>query len=147
MILTGCHYNTGFVAGNRNPQGVALRFPMYILYRILTAFGMLFLAPYYALRSWRRGEGPRTFHERFGDLPAEIAARAATSATTIWIHAVSVGEVLAAKPHDRRIENLDGIGVTHCQNWLGIRFPHKRPVRAGRIRRGQSEIRVTRAAR
>ena len=59
MIPTGCHYNTGFVARNRNLQGVTLRFPMYILYRILTALGMLFLAPYYALRSWRKGETPR----------------------------------------------------------------------------------------
>ena len=71
---------------------------MYILYRILTAVGMLFLAPYYALRSWRNREGPRTFHERFGGLSPEIAARAATSNANIWIHAVSVGEVLAAKP-------------------------------------------------
>ncbi len=98
MIPTRCHYNTGFVARNRNLQGVALRFPMYILYRILTAVGMLFLAPYYALRSWRKREGPRTFHERFGGLPPEIAARAATSNANFWIHAVSVGEVLAAKP-------------------------------------------------
>lgn len=72
---------------------------MYILYRILTAVGMLFLAPYYALRSWHNREAPRTFRERFGGLPPEIAARVdVSSAATIWIHAVSVGEVLAAKP-------------------------------------------------
>ena len=98
MIPAECHYNTGFAACNRNLRGVTLRFPMYILYRILTALGMLFLAPYYALRSWRSGEGPPTFHERFGGLPAEIVARAAVPTASIWIHAVSVGEVLAAKP-------------------------------------------------
>jgi len=69
---------------------------MYFFYRILTAASMLVLAPYYALRGWRRGERQGALRERLGGLPPEIAARAKTGA--IWIHAVSVGEVLAAKP-------------------------------------------------
>jgi 3-deoxy-D-manno-octulosonic-acid transferase len=89
---------------------------MYFLYRILTAAGMFVLAPYYALRGWRRGEPGSALGERLGRLPREIAARAAAragaadvaSAGPIWIHAVSVGEVLAAKPL------LDG---------LKLRFP------------------------
>jgi 3-deoxy-D-manno-octulosonic-acid transferase len=82
---------------------------MYFFYRILTAIGMLVLAPYYALRGWRRGEPARTLRERFGWLDAEMAARAGACAKqaaeaggstpgAIWIHAVSVGEVLAAAP-------------------------------------------------
>ncbi|MGH9715868.1 MAG: 3-deoxy-D-manno-octulosonic acid transferase [Candidatus Acidiferrales bacterium] len=82
---------------------------MYFFYRILTAIGMLVLAPYYALRGWRRGEPARTLRERFGRLEPDLTARAAASAQTspesgagkagaIWIHAVSVGEVLAAAP-------------------------------------------------
>jgi 3-deoxy-D-manno-octulosonic-acid transferase len=82
---------------------------MYFFYRIFTAMGMLVLAPYYALRGWRRGEPARTLRERFGRLDPELAARAASCAAaspetgerragTIWIHAVSVGEVLAAAP-------------------------------------------------
>ncbi len=82
---------------------------MYFFYRILTAVGMLALAPYYALRGWRRGEPSRTLRERFGQLDPEIARRAAACAQrmsasgeyrpgAIWIHAVSVGEVLAAAP-------------------------------------------------
>jgi len=66
---------------------------------------MIFLAPYYALRGWRRGEPSSTFRERLGGLPKEIVARASTPASSagannapIWIHAVSVGEVLAARP-------------------------------------------------
>ncbi len=70
---------------------------MYFLYRILTAAGMFVLAPYYALRGWRRGEPASALSERLGRLPREIAARAAGGGA-IWIHAVSVGEVLAAKP-------------------------------------------------
>jgi 3-deoxy-D-manno-octulosonic-acid transferase len=77
---------------------------MYFLYRILTAVGMLLLVPYYALRTWSRHQPSRALAERLGSLPPEIAARSAASASEnsaarpIWIHAVSVGEVLAAKP-------------------------------------------------
>ncbi len=78
---------------------------MYFFYRILTAVGMLLLVPYYALRTWSRGEPSRALAERLGSLPPEIASRAAatpsdenSAARPIWIHAVSVGEVLAAKP-------------------------------------------------
>ena len=63
---------------------------------------MIFLAPYYLLRAWRRGESAQAFRQRLGSAPAEIAAKAsqaaASGANAIWIHAVSVGEVLAAKP-------------------------------------------------
>jgi 3-deoxy-D-manno-octulosonic-acid transferase len=74
---------------------------MYFFYRILTAAGMFLLAPYFALRGWRAGEPSRALRERLGSLPPAIAARAAASANNvgpIWIHAVSVGEVLAAQP-------------------------------------------------
>jgi 3-deoxy-D-manno-octulosonic-acid transferase len=76
----------------------ARRLPMYLLYRMLTALGMFAVAPYYAWRGWRRGEPARSLGERFGFLPPEITARASASAGAIWIHAVSVGEVLAAQP-------------------------------------------------
>src|ERR1700677_2627253 len=77
-----------------------LRLPMYFFYRILTAAGMFFLAPYYALRGWRRGESWSALGERLGSVPPEIISRAAdrSGPGAIWIHAVSVGEVLAAKP-------------------------------------------------
>jgi 3-deoxy-D-manno-octulosonic-acid transferase len=75
---------------------------MYFFYRILTAAAMLFLAPYYALRGWRRGEPAQAFRDRLGSLSADIRMRASQAADStsnaIWIHAVSVGEVLAAKP-------------------------------------------------
>jgi len=74
---------------------------MYLLYRIVTAAGMLVLAPYFALRGWRKGEPSGTLRQRLGILPSEISARAAPSgnpAGAVWVHAVSVGEVLAAKP-------------------------------------------------
>ena len=69
---------------------------MYFLYRILTAAGMFLLAPYYALRGWRRGEPLQTLRERFGVLEPGFAAHTSSDSAgkTIWVHAVSVGEFL-----------------------------------------------------
>jgi 3-deoxy-D-manno-octulosonic-acid transferase len=100
----GCHYNTGSARGKASfPASVRDTHGMYFLYRILTAAGMFLLAPYFALRGWRAGEPTRALRERLGSLPPEIAVRAAAAANStnngpIWIHAVSVGEVLAAQP-------------------------------------------------
>lgn len=95
-----CNYNTRLaLRKDLGRQRDARR--MYFLYRTLTAIGMLFLAPYFALRGQRRGEPVSALQERLGIVPREIAARAATASKdggAIWIHAVSVGEVLAAKP-------------------------------------------------
>lgn len=75
---------------------------MYFIYRVLTAVGMLVFAPYFALRGWRRGERRGALRERLGVLPSEISSRVSTSSADrrapVWIHAVSVGEVLAARP-------------------------------------------------
>jgi 3-deoxy-D-manno-octulosonic-acid transferase len=75
---------------------------MYFFYRLLTALSMVVVAPYYAIRGWRRGEPASAVWERLGVLPKEIAARSIAEAKgvdgAIWVHAVSVGEVLAAKP-------------------------------------------------
>ena len=70
---------------------------MLLLYRLLTALAILVLAPYYAIRGWRRGEPLQTLRERLGGLPLEVKAQAAQGGG-IWVHAVSVGEVLAARP-------------------------------------------------
>jgi 3-deoxy-D-manno-octulosonic-acid transferase len=86
-------------AGKGIVAGARFTFRMYFLYIILTAAGLFVLAPYYALRGWRRGEAFRAVRERLGGLPPQAEARAAEGrAGAIWVHAVSVGEVLAAKP-------------------------------------------------
>jgi 3-deoxy-D-manno-octulosonic-acid transferase len=70
---------------------------MYFFYRLITALSMILLAPYYAVRGWRRDE-PTSASERLGNIPPAIASRASAASRPVWIHAVSVGEVLAAKP-------------------------------------------------
>lgn len=79
---------------------------MYFLYSVLTAAGMLILAPYFAARGWRRGKHFANLRERFGKLPPEVVARAAAGNGSIWIHAVSVGEVLAAQPLAQELEKV-----------------------------------------
>ena len=70
---------------------------MYFLYSVLTAVGMALLAPYYALRGLKRGKPFENLGERMGYLPLDLG-RGVQAGTAIWVHAVSVGEVLAAKP-------------------------------------------------
>ena len=63
---------------------------MYLLYSALMAAGLLLSLPYWMLARrhgrWREGLG-----ERLGKVPAQLQAQT----PTIWVHAVSVGEVLA----------------------------------------------------
>lgn len=70
---------------------------MMLLYQLFSAIAILALTPYYAFRGWRRGEPLQTLHERLGRVPDEIA-KGCAGGGAIWIHAVSVGEVLAAQP-------------------------------------------------
>ena len=74
---------------------------MYALYSFLTAAGMLLLSPYFLVRGLLDGKYLGNIRERLGwTFPADL--RTADGQTrregTIWIHAVSVGEVLAVYP-------------------------------------------------
>ena len=79
---------------------------MYLLYRLLTALSMTVVAPYFAVRGWRRREGAGVWRQRMGELPPEMQAQRGSAVTPrddgncgpLWVHAVSVGEVLAASP-------------------------------------------------
>ena len=70
---------------------------MMLFYQLFTALAILVLAPYYAIRGWRRGEPWQTLRERLGRVPGSVI-HACAKGGAIWIHAVSVGEVLAAQP-------------------------------------------------
>ncbi|PYU25645.1 MAG: 3-deoxy-D-manno-octulosonic acid transferase [Acidobacteria bacterium] len=74
---------------------------MYFLYSLITAVGTILLAPYVLLSRVRRKKYLPNLSERVGlKFPPELATHGGTS-RAIWLHAVSVGEVLAAIPFAR----------------------------------------------
>jgi len=77
---------------------------MYFLYSLLTAAGMLLLLPYFLVRGLRQGKYLHSISERLGNLPAAASAPDASAPGAIWVHAVSVGEALAALPLTRRLK-------------------------------------------
>jgi len=66
---------------------------MYLLYSALLAAGLLVSLPYWLLQGVRRGKYRAGLGERLGRIPKRLATADARPA--IWVHAVSVGEVMA----------------------------------------------------
>jgi 3-deoxy-D-manno-octulosonic-acid transferase len=77
---------------------------MYLAYSLLLAAAMIVMLPYFAVQGLRHGKYWRNLAERLGRLPAELAERGRRSPGALWIHAVSVGEVVAAVPLARRLK-------------------------------------------
>lgn len=69
----------------------------YFLYSLLLAAGMILSSPYWLYQILRHGKYRTGFFERTGRVPARLLARqsAPVREGVIWVHAVSVGEVLA----------------------------------------------------
>ena len=67
----------------------------YFLYSLVLALGMLLSLPYWLYQIVRRGKYRRGFAERIGKVPSRLYATRDRGRGVIWIHAVSVGEVLA----------------------------------------------------
>jgi 3-deoxy-D-manno-octulosonic-acid transferase len=68
----------------------------YFLYSLALALGMLLSLPYWLYQILRHGKYRSGFVERLGRVPARLASDAsARTGRVIWVHAVSVGEVLA----------------------------------------------------
>jgi 3-deoxy-D-manno-octulosonic-acid transferase len=68
---------------------------VHILYSILLTAGFVLALPWFLWKGRSTGKYLRTFRERMGRLPVYLNVDGDRS---IWIHAVSVGEVLAARP-------------------------------------------------
>ena len=66
---------------------------LYLLYTVLVSLGFVLALPVYLWKGRATGKYLATFRERMGRLPDGIAS----TGPSIWIHAVSVGEVLAAR--------------------------------------------------
>lgn len=65
---------------------------MYLLYSALLALGLLVSLPYWLYRMWCSKKYRGGLSERLGRVPARLAI---AGKPTVWVHAVSVGEVLA----------------------------------------------------
>ncbi len=68
---------------------------MYFVYSLGLALGFVLALPYFIWQGRRRGKYFRTFAERMGRVPVYLNVDAERS---LWVHAVSVGEVMAARP-------------------------------------------------
>src|SRR5260370_18734565 len=69
---------------------------MYALYSALLAFFLVLTLPYWLLQMMRHGKYRAGLRQRFGAVPPALAGRGEKPA--IWVHAVSVGEVVASSP-------------------------------------------------
>jgi 3-deoxy-D-manno-octulosonic-acid transferase len=69
----------------------------YFLYSLVLALGMVLSLPYWLYQILRHGKYRKGFGERLGKVPARLMASGAglRPGRVIWVHAVSVGEVLA----------------------------------------------------
>ncbi len=83
---------------------------MYLLYSALLAAGLLVSLPYWMFGTRRNGKYREGLGERLGKVPPRLQTQ---SMPAIWVHAVSVGEVLA---------------VSELVRELRRRFPHYRVV-------------------
>jgi len=77
---------------------------VYFVYSILMGFAALLTAPYWLIQGMRRGKYLSNLGERLG-ISHNAADRLPTERPgAIWIHAVSVGEVLAGVPLAKRLK-------------------------------------------
>ena len=76
------------------------------LYNLLWPVGLLVLLPGYLRKMFRRGGYRRKFGQRFGFYGADVRQRL-QSKPVIWVHAVSVGEVMIALKLIRVMLRLD----------------------------------------
>jgi len=67
---------------------------MYLLYSLVLTAGALLSLPYFLYRGLVSGKYWPSLNQRLGLLPASIDSRGQSS---IWVHAVSVGEVIATR--------------------------------------------------
>ena len=84
---------------------------MYLVYSALLALGLLISLPYWLWQALSHGKYRLGLNERFGEIHPRL--KTADSRPCIWVHAVSVGEVLA---------------VTALVEELRKRFPARRVV-------------------
>jgi len=77
---------------------------VYFIYSLLLGLAALVLAPYWLVQGLRHGKYLPNLKERLGFSFPSLDKLPANHSGSIWIHAVSVGEVLSALPLARRLK-------------------------------------------
>ncbi|HEX8763513.1 MAG TPA: 3-deoxy-D-manno-octulosonic acid transferase [Candidatus Acidoferrum sp.] len=77
---------------------------MYFIYSLLMGFAALLLTPYWVVKGLRRGRSISNLKERLGYCFPALAKLPADHVGSIWIHAVSVGEVLSGVTLARQLK-------------------------------------------
>src|SRR5262252_8668283 len=90
-----CAMQTAILTTSRAADKRLKRKAIYLLYRILQTILTPLVLLYFLVRGMRQPRYFSTLRQRTGELPALWQK---TAAGAIWLHAVSVGEVLAAIP-------------------------------------------------
>jgi 3-deoxy-D-manno-octulosonic-acid transferase len=76
------------------------------IYNVLWPIGLIFFLPRYLVKMFRRGGYREKFGQRFGIYEPQLRARLYWK-KTIWLHAVSVGEVIIALKLARQIRAMN----------------------------------------
>lgn len=76
---------------------------MYFLYSLALTLLFVALLPYFLYQAVRRGKYSGSFKQRMGLLPKSAAS---DGRKTVWVHTVSVGEFLAARPLIERLRSV-----------------------------------------
>src|SRR5579863_8327005 len=78
---------------------------MYFLYSVITAAGVLLLSPYFLAKGIRERKYLHNLPERLAwRFAPELTASGDSRRGAIWLHAVSVGETIAAVPLARALK-------------------------------------------
>ena len=105
------------------------------LYNILFTIGFVLSSPYYFVRMRRRGNWQQGFAERFGRYDTKLK-QAITNRNTLWMHAVSVGEVNVCtqliRALEPRLPNLKIVVSTTTTTGMG-EFRSKLPNHISKI--------------
>ncbi|MGA2302214.1 MAG: 3-deoxy-D-manno-octulosonic acid transferase [Candidatus Acidiferrum sp.] len=80
---------------------------MYFLYSVLTGLAAIITAPYWLIQGLRHGKYLSNLGERLGFSVPGVARLPADHPGAIWIHAVSVGEALAAVALAKRLKEAN----------------------------------------
>jgi 3-deoxy-D-manno-octulosonic-acid transferase len=108
---------------------------MRVLYNILFTIFFAISSPYYFWKMWRRGNWREGFAQRFGKYDHKLKQRM-TNRHTLWLHAVSVGEVNLStqliKALEVRVPNLKIVVSTTTSTGMG-ELAKKLPAHVERI--------------